>query len=1239
MSIQYLFANNASTTLASPISASSTTISVYPGQGALFPSPTSGQGFTVTLTDAATGKLTEIMLCTNRTGDTFTVTRAQEGTNALAWGAGDFVNNFVTAGSATNWIQSSAFGSPPGTYGTATQIPVLTVNASGQLTAISTVTTTANYCAGGWNAATNTPTLVSSIGQNGQYYVVTVAGTTNLNGYDNWQIGDQALFANGAWLRVAGSESAAFHDITVSSLTGYMYANGSSLVTASPTIPNSGLAHSTITVNGTTLTLGDVGDTITANTPNAVTFNNSGSGTSSGNSFNGGTAITVSYNTIGAPSVTGTGASGTWGIGITGNAASATVATNLQGGSAYALPYQSAAGTTAYLSAGTAGYVLTTNGTGSAPTWTSVGSAAVTTFNAGTTGFTPSTATSGAITLAGTLNAAHGGTGATSLTGYVYGNGTGTMTASATIPTTALSGTITNSQLANSSITVNGTSIALGGSGTITAANPNALTIGAGLSGGSYDGSSAVTIANTGVLTFSGGTTGLTPSSATNGAVTLAGTLNVANGGTGLTSLTAGYIPYGNGTGAFASNSGFTFIGTTLTSPVLVVNSTTSTTPNLTFNASNSGITSGATIANNYLQTVIQNKSGTSGASTNYVLSNDLGTDSSYYGEFGMNSSGFTASGTIPDFYSINNGVYFSGHDGDISVGSGNGYKLYFPWGSTGASAHVINASGALGFSTNRGTSAATSGTTGYGTSGQALVSGGSSAAPSWQTLPTSGGGTGISSYTANQVLYASSTTTLAQSANLQFNGTTLTVANDASIHGLTVGLGGGSVSTNTAVGASALAANTSGNYSVALGYSALTANTSGVQNAAVGSNTMVFNTTGGYNTTLGTTSLFNNQSGSYNTAIGNAALYSNTTASNNTAVGYQSAYSNTTGHDNIAIGYNSQYGSGDGSYNVSVGRGAIYGVSSGSGSYNSALGYLALSSSTTGNYNVAVGSNALQANTTASENTAVGYQALYTNTTGAVNVAVGKNALQNSNSSYNTAVGGGGALYSATSGAYNTAVGYGSGYNITTGSKNTILGSYNGNQGGLDIRTSSNYIVLSDGDGNPRGYCTNNSTWYFVAGGNNPSGRFYSPSATDSNPTLYVDKPSATTSTSQVFMAFTVNSQGALNGQINGNGANQAAFGSTSDARLKENITEIPAQLSNIMALRPVEFDYIASEGGGHQIGFIAQEMEAVFPDSVGERADGMKTVTGWNKTEAILVKAIQELKAEFDAYKASHP
>lgn len=127
---------------------------------------------------------------------------------------------------------------------------------------------------------------------------------------------------------------------------------------------------------------------------------------------------------------------------------------------------------------------------------------------------------------------------------------------------------------------------------------------------------------------------------------------------------------------------------------------------------------------------------------------------------------------------------------------------------------------------------------------------------------------------------------------------------------------------------------------------------------------------------------------------------------------------------------------------------------------------------------------------------------------------------------------------------------------------------------------------------------------------------------------------------TSQVFQRFTINNGAAGCGQINANGANSAAFGSFSDRRLKENIQDLPPQLANIMALRPVEFDYIASEGGGHQTGFVAQEMQEVYPDAVGERApDGMLTITGWSKTEARLVKAIQELKAEFDAYKATHP
>lgn len=177
----------------------------------------------------------------------------------------------------------------------------------------------------------------------------------------------------------------------------------------------------------------------------------------------------------------------------------------------------------------------------------------VTSFSAGTTGFSPSTDTTGAVTLSGVLNVSNGGTGASTLTGYVYGNGTGLMTASTTIP---------NAGLANSSVTYNGVSVALGASGTITAANPFDLTIGTGLSGTTYNGSAAVTIAIdstvatlTGAQTLTNKTisganntlTNIANASLTNSQITL-GTTNIALGATslapaGLTSVTVTQNP------------------------------------------------------------------------------------------------------------------------------------------------------------------------------------------------------------------------------------------------------------------------------------------------------------------------------------------------------------------------------------------------------------------------------------------------------------------------------------------------------------------------------------------------------------------------------------------------------------------------------------------------------------------------------------------------------------------------
>ena len=467
---------------------------------------------------------------------------------------------------------------------------------------------------GSWNASTNTPTLTSSVGTNGYYYIVSVAGTTNLNGITDWQPNDWAIFNGSVWEKIDNTD----------------------LVT-------------------------------------------------SVNSYTG--AVVLTNTDVGAPTYAGVGATGTWPISVTGN--SATVTNGVY-----------------------------TSGSYSNPTWiTGLAGSKVTAIpNSSLTNSTIS-----GISLGSNLANLTAGTNVTFSSGSTYNGSTAiTINASSTMVYPSVG-------IPNSTGSAWGTSYSTTGSGTVLAlaTSPTFVTpvLGTPTSGNFSTGTFTWP-------TFNQNTTGT--------ASNVTGTVSVANGGTGLTSLTTGYIPYGNGTSAYSSSSGFTFVSNVLTTPVLLTTSTTSTTPNLTFNASNSPFTSGASVSGSYLQTVIQNKSGTTGASTNYVLSNDLGTDTTYYGEFGMNSSVFSAS-TPTDFFSINNGVYFSGHDGDITVGSGNGKNLYFAWGSSGQYAHVINVSGAIGLNTNLAAGTG-SGTTNYGTAGQVITSQGSSATPTWTTLSIGGG-------------------------------------------------------------------------------------------------------------------------------------------------------------------------------------------------------------------------------------------------------------------------------------------------------------------------------------------------------------------------------------------------------------------------------------------------------------------------------------------------------------------
>lgn len=103
---QILFANNAATTLAAPITSTATTANLTTGTGSLFPSPSGGNLYVGTFVDAATGLLNEIVNVSAMSGDTIsTMVRGQESTTPKSWQAGDLFNNFVTAGTMTAMVQ------------------------------------------------------------------------------------------------------------------------------------------------------------------------------------------------------------------------------------------------------------------------------------------------------------------------------------------------------------------------------------------------------------------------------------------------------------------------------------------------------------------------------------------------------------------------------------------------------------------------------------------------------------------------------------------------------------------------------------------------------------------------------------------------------------------------------------------------------------------------------------------------------------------------------------------------------------------------------------------------------------------------------------------------------------------------------------------------------------------------------------------------------------------------------
>jgi len=204
------------------------------------------------------------------------------------------------------------------------------------------------------------------------------------------------------------------------------------------------------------------------------------------------------------------------------------------------------------------------------------------------------------------------------------------------------------------------------------------------------------------------------------------------------------------------------------------------------------------------------------------------------------------------------------------------------------------------------------------------------------------------------QVYQSGSTST---SGSLYVSGSLLTTGSDATINSLTVGLGGGQVATNTAIGYQAMInATTASNSNVGIGYQSFTNAGNSTNSVAVGYQTLT-------------------NGGAQNVAIGAGAMKNAAGAYQNVAVGFNTMQVITTGQTNVGVGRAVLSSLSTGNGNTAIGNGAMGG---GNSSYNTAVGFSSLQPGG-GTYNAAFGANSMIGNSAGSNNTSIGGYANYT--------------------------------------------------------------------------------------------------------------------------------------------------------------------------------------------------------------------------------------------------------------------
>ncbi len=385
--------------------------------------------------------------------------------------------------------------------------------------------------------------------------------------------------------------------------------------------------------------------------------------------------------------------------------------------------------------------------------------------------------------------------------------------------------------------------------------------------------------------------------------------------------------------------------------------------------------------------------------------------------------------------------------------------------------------------------------------------------------------------------------------------------------------------------------------------------------NSGIGTEALFSNTNGTGNTALGQSSMHNNTTGNYNTANGMFALYFNTTGSSNTAIGNNAMLLNQTGHGNVAVGSGALFHNIVGQNLVAIGDSALF--NSDNSQTNTAVGSSALYSAIAGgSKNAAFGSGALSATTTGSENTAVGIWAMATtgvNCTG--NVAIGYSALESITGHGNVGVG----AATIADGSYGTVIGSGA----------TVSGNIQYSTAiGSNAHVTCNNCMVLGGD---------NSSSRTKVGINNASPVTdlhiiqQSSNNLDNSRGIRLQSPSG--NQWRVFLdplnnyIFQYNNNVyAYIEPVNG------SFISSSDARLKKDISSMDQVLDKLVLLQPKTYHYIASSDANRTSwGFLAQDVEKLFPDFVFSSENGMKGIA-YSNFSVIAVKAIQEQQEQIN-------